>query len=63
LECIVDWKPDVIAATLYLWNIERTLHLLRKVRRRLPFVKTIAGSRLPITILSYSKPECLTWSQ
>lgn len=43
MECIVDWKPDVVAATLYLWNIERTLHLLRKVRRRLPFAKTIAG--------------------
>jgi radical SAM superfamily enzyme YgiQ (UPF0313 family) len=43
LEGIVDWKPDVIAATLYLWNIERTLHLLRKVRKKLPFVKTIAG--------------------
>jgi radical SAM superfamily enzyme YgiQ (UPF0313 family) len=43
LECVVDWKPDLIAATLYLWNIERTLHLLRKVRGRLPLVKTIAG--------------------
>ncbi len=42
-DLIIGWKPDVIAATLYLWNIERTLHLLRKARRRLPYLKSIAG--------------------
>lgn len=43
LEGVIGWKPDVIAATLYLWNIERTLHLLRKARKKLPLLKTIAG--------------------
>lgn len=40
---IITARPDIIAATLYLWNIERTLDLLRKVRVALPQVKIIAG--------------------
>lgn len=36
-------KPDVIAATLYLWNVERTLDLLRRARRLLPKLKIVAG--------------------
>ena len=36
-------KPDVIAATLYLWNIERTLVLLEQARAFLPRLKVIAG--------------------
>jgi len=43
LENILDWQPDLIAATLYLWNIERTLHLLRRVGRALASVKVIVG--------------------
>jgi radical SAM superfamily enzyme YgiQ (UPF0313 family) len=43
LKLILDWKPDVIAATLYLWNIERTLHILRKTRRHLRAVNVIVG--------------------
>jgi radical SAM superfamily enzyme YgiQ (UPF0313 family) len=43
LEKILDWQPDLIAATLYLWNIERTLHLLRRVRQTLSRVKLIVG--------------------
>ncbi len=43
LKLILDWKPDAIAATLYLWNIERTLHVLRKTRRHLPAVNMIVG--------------------
>jgi radical SAM superfamily enzyme YgiQ (UPF0313 family) len=40
---VLDQKPHVIAATLYLWNIERTLYVLRKIRRHLPTVKMIVG--------------------
>ena len=40
---IVDRRPDVIAATLYLWNVERTLRLLRRVRQRLPGVAVVVG--------------------
>ena len=43
LQQILDWQPDVICCTLYLWNIERTLHLLRRARQALPGVKVIVG--------------------
>ena len=36
-------KPDVIATTLYLWNIERTLDLLQQARRLLPRLKVVGG--------------------
>ncbi len=35
--------PAALACTLYLWNIERTLHVIRAVRRRLPAIRVIAG--------------------
>jgi uncharacterized Fe-S cluster-containing radical SAM superfamily protein len=40
---IVGQRPDVIAATLYLWNIERTLHVLRHIKKHLPHVRIIVG--------------------
>jgi hypothetical protein len=43
LEKILDWQPDIICCTLYLWNIERTLQLMRRVRQDLAGVKVIAG--------------------
>jgi radical SAM superfamily enzyme YgiQ (UPF0313 family) len=43
LEKIAGWQPDLICCTLYLWNIERTLHLLRRVRQNFPRVKIITG--------------------
>jgi len=43
LQQILLWQPDLICCTLYLWNIERTLHLLRQVRNALAGVKIIAG--------------------
>jgi hypothetical protein len=43
LEKILDWQPDIICCTLYLWNIERTLHLLRRIRQDLAGVKVIVG--------------------
>ena len=43
LEAIVRAHPDVIAATLYLWNIERTLNLLKQARQLLPKLKIVAG--------------------
>ncbi len=36
-------KPDIIAASLYLWNIEWTLRLLRNVKTMLPSVTVIVG--------------------
>ena len=43
VRAIVSRRPVVIAATLYLWNVERTLHVLERVRRRLPALKVVAG--------------------
>ena len=43
LELFAAQKPDAIAATLYLWNVERTLHVLRRVRALLPGVKIFGG--------------------
>jgi radical SAM superfamily enzyme YgiQ (UPF0313 family) len=42
-EHIADLKPDVIAATLYLWNIEWTIRLLRIIQARLPGINTVVG--------------------
>jgi len=40
---IVARRPDIIAATLYLWNIERTLDVLKRLRSFLPRLKIIVG--------------------
>ena len=36
-------QPDVIGATLYLWNVERTLRLLAEIKQKLPHLRTIVG--------------------
>jgi radical SAM superfamily enzyme YgiQ (UPF0313 family) len=40
---IVARRPAVLACTLYLWNIERTLRVAQRVRARLPGVRVVAG--------------------
>jgi hypothetical protein len=40
---IVRRQPDAIAVTLYLWNVERTLDVLKRVRSLLPRVRVVAG--------------------
>ncbi len=40
---VASLNPDALSATCYLWNIERTLHLLRLLKRRLPFLKIAIG--------------------
>ena len=40
---IVNQDPSAIACTLYVWNIERTLAVLRRVRCALPRVRIVAG--------------------
>ncbi|MEI7437874.1 MAG: radical SAM protein, partial [bacterium] len=42
-ERLLARQPAVIAATLYLWNIERTLRVLHAVRRQAPKVKIVVG--------------------
>ena len=36
-------RPDALSATCYLWNVERTLHLLRRIKKRLPALKIVLG--------------------
>jgi radical SAM superfamily enzyme YgiQ (UPF0313 family) len=43
IKALVKAQPDAIAATCYLWNIERTLHLLTGVRKILPHVRIVLG--------------------
>jgi radical SAM superfamily enzyme YgiQ (UPF0313 family) len=43
LELILSWNPDAICSTLYLWNIERTLALLKKVRQLAPGIRIVLG--------------------
>ncbi len=35
--------PDIIISTLYLWNIERTVFILKELKKVLPALLTIAG--------------------
>lgn len=43
LEAILDIEPAIVACSLYLWNIERTLRLLHALRTRLPGAKVLLG--------------------
>jgi len=43
LAAITALRPDAIGATLYLWNIERTLRLLAAIRKLLPRVHLVVG--------------------
>lgn len=43
LEELVGLGPGVVAATCYLWNVERTLSLLRVLRRRVPGLRVVLG--------------------
>jgi radical SAM superfamily enzyme YgiQ (UPF0313 family) len=42
-EKLVALRPGALSATCYLWNIERTLRLLRLLKRRLPTLKVVIG--------------------
>lgn len=43
LAALVARKPAVVACTLYLWNIERTLRLMGSLRAALPGVRILLG--------------------
>ena len=36
-------EPDVLGLSLYLWNVERSLHLAREVKRRSPHTMVMVG--------------------
>lgn len=43
LEAVTRLAPDVLAGTLYLWNIERTLRVIRLLSDRLPETRFVLG--------------------
>jgi len=43
LDEILHLAPDVIACTLYLWNIERTLRIMKEVRNQHPHTRILFG--------------------
>jgi hypothetical protein len=43
VNCIVSRMPDILAATLYAWNVERTLWILRQVRKRCSGISILIG--------------------
>lgn len=43
LSAIVALRPRYVACTVYLWNIERTLALMRRVKRELPGATILVG--------------------
>ena len=43
LDFVCRLRPKLLACTLYLWNIERTLHLLAGVRRAMPSTRIVVG--------------------
>ena len=42
-DAVLALQPQVLGVTLYLWNVERTLQLVRRLKRRLPSLHVIAG--------------------
>ncbi len=42
-ELIAAWKPDVICATLYLWNVEHSLGILKRLKAACPEMIVICG--------------------
>lgn len=43
LEQVAERRPSVLALTLYVWNVERSLFLAANVKRRLPETKVLIG--------------------
>jgi hypothetical protein len=43
VERIVALKPAILGFTLYLWNVERSLHIAREVKKRLPYIQVVVG--------------------
>ncbi|MEI8139597.1 MAG: radical SAM protein [bacterium] len=43
LKAILRLNPDLIACTLYLWNIERTLRLMQQFKARRPHARILFG--------------------
>lgn len=43
VQAIVDRRPDVVAFSCYLWNVERSLWVAERLKERLPATKIVFG--------------------
>jgi radical SAM superfamily enzyme YgiQ (UPF0313 family) len=43
LRAILEYRPDVVGFTCYVWNIERTLWLAEQIKKTLPQTKILVG--------------------
>jgi hypothetical protein len=43
IDAIIYRNPDILGFTIYLWNVERTLYVIGKIKAILPHVKVIVG--------------------
>ncbi len=43
VEAIVDRRPQILALTLYVWNVKRSLYLAAQVKRELPETRVLVG--------------------
>jgi radical SAM superfamily enzyme YgiQ (UPF0313 family) len=43
VEKIIEKDPDIVALTLYVWNVQRSLYLASLLRRALPELRIVAG--------------------
>lgn len=43
IDSMISKKPDVLGFSLYLWNVERTLYIIDKIKAELPYLKVLVG--------------------
>jgi len=43
IESIIHRNPDILGFSIYLWNVERTLYIIGKVKAILPNIKIVVG--------------------
>ena len=43
IEAITEAAPDLVAFSIYLWNLERSLHIATEIAKELPRARLIAG--------------------
>jgi radical SAM superfamily enzyme YgiQ (UPF0313 family) len=43
IEAIVEAAPDLLAFSIYLWNLERSLHIATEIAKALPRARLVAG--------------------
>ncbi|MGD2085920.1 MAG: radical SAM protein [Candidatus Aminicenantes bacterium] len=40
---IIDKNPDILGFSLYLWNVERSFYIIKKIKEKCPHIKIIVG--------------------